>query len=434
MPVDLSLAGLPSSFPSSRPRLMHWGIAWLLSTAIGGGLVILFWPAAMSTHGPWFWCCVIGGPNALFFIALGLRLTHVEVRYLQALYRNHHRRTWLEERIEYAQQPLKVIATGYCLPLASVTLTAALSAGTSLTGPKIPRNGAGYVEHNRFAEDDPVLSNKWNCEPWFADAARESAGSSIPSPDTLAPQVSIIRQALSTVVPRLQLLCNGEIKYMPAVRVIASTEQAAARVHHVREALRCFGFADLECLAAPASAPLMLLDSWLDAGEERALLVVCAEWYADVPPDRSTESAIAVLFAPMHSQLPASVCALGQIHRPVQGDYRELGDVLANTSLWGSVDPSDVAYAWIGNWSSDDDTVLFSAFQNASLSGLESCDTQRRIDPVIGKAGASDGWLSMIAALESGIDGVHLIVDGAATVKAAILNVSVKSIDHHVDD
>jgi hypothetical protein len=49
----------------------------------------------------------------------------------------------------------------------------------------------------------------------------------------------------------------------------------------------------LACEAALDTDGLMLIDTWLDAADKRALLVLAATWH-EVPPAGSTEAAVAV--------------------------------------------------------------------------------------------------------------------------------------------
>jgi hypothetical protein len=127
-----------------------------------------------------------------------------------------------------------------------------------------------------------------------------------------------------------------------------------------------------------------------------------------------------VLLGPGHYRLPEGVRVAGTLHRPVAGTLDELEYVFANAVIWGNAEAPKVTRAWISNLSSEHDTTLLAALGAASLSGVTKLEAQRRPDRIVGDSGAANPWLSVAAAIESGLSGPQLIVDGAV---AAILYV-----------
>ncbi|MGR3906605.1 hypothetical protein Q3A80_06125 [Burkholderia sp. SR8] len=434
MPVDLSPAGLPSAYPAHGPRFRPWLLGWLLCCGFGAAVVLLLWPAGTPARGTQFWLCLFGIPNAVFFAALAIARTIYEADYLHALFRNRHRAAWLRDRILTAQRPLQVLGAGYCLPLGGKPLREVFAGKTSLLEARVPRSGTGRVVHNRFADDDPMLREDPDAPALFdtelpegLDAGHVEAFAPLEAQEpraTVSPAVRMITQALAPLADSLRALSQYDVKYAPAIRVLAAPETASVRVEQVGLALQWFGLPDLECFAVPVTDGLMVADAWLDAREQRPLLTIVAEWH-DVPPPGSTEGAVAVLLGPGVFQLPEPISVLGLLHRPVIDELDALDAVLANSVLWGKTDSASVATVWTSGLDGSNDTKLLGALRNAGLAGIAKQDTQRRPDSLIGHAGAAGGWLSVAAALEA-TAGTQLILHAPSSTsiaQAAILHV-----------
>jgi hypothetical protein len=292
-----------------------------------------------------------------------------------------------------------------------------------------PRSGSGLLSHSRFKDDDPRLDafeGAWSAseaDTTLDDAARAPMLEHTLSRDQAPPLVQIMEHALSSLASVLRVLSQLGSARTPAVRVLASPDNANERVQQVHHALQSVGLPEWECRAVPADDGLMLADAWLDLDEKRPLLLIAAEWY-DTPPPDSTEGAVAVLLAPEALSLPESVTACGTLHRPVNGAFDALSDVLANTALWGNTDANSVSHAWISGLEGLRDSALLEALEVASFTAVKTRDAQRRPDAMVGRAGAMGGWLSVAAAVESGAAVPHLVLHLAQTAQAAILYVN----------
>ncbi|MDN8034715.1 hypothetical protein [Burkholderia vietnamiensis] len=435
MPVDLSPAGLPSAYPAHGPRFWPWLLGWLLCCGLGAAAVLLLWPTGTPARGTRFWLCLFGIPNAVFFAALAIARTIYEANYLHALFRNRHRAAWLRDRILTAQRPLQVLGAGYCLPLGGKPLREVLAGKTSLLEARVPRSGTGRVVHNRFADEDPALREDADAPALFdtelpedLDAGHVEAFAPVEAQDpraTVSPAVRLIAQALTPLVESLLALSQYGVKYAPAVRVLTASETARVDVEQVGLALQWVGLPDLECFAVPATDGLMVADAWLDARDQRPLLIIAAEWHDAAPPG-STEGAVAVLLGPGVFQLPEPISVLGQLHRPVDDELDALDAVLANGVLWGKTDSDTVATAWISGLEGSSDTKLLAALRTSGLAAIAKPEAQRRPDSIIGHAGAAGGWLSVAAALEA-TAGTQLILHSpspTSIAQAAILHVN----------
>lgn len=431
MPVDLSASGLPSAYPTYKRRFVPWLVGWILCCAMGVVLTLLLWPTHTYTRTPLFWLCLVGVSNVVFCFALGVSRSLYEVTYRQARYRNQHRQAWLDDRVRYAQQPLRVLGAGYCLPFAQTSLAEAVAGTMPLITSQPPRSGSGLLSHSRFKDDDPRIDASENAWLESASDADTILDDVAPSPtlehalprDRVPPVVRIMEHALSPLSSVLLALSRQGSAHAPAVRVTVSPQNADERVQQVRQALQHASLPAWECRAVPADDGLMLADAWLDLDEKRPLLMIAAEWY-DTPPADSTEGAVAVLLAPEALSLPESVTACGTLHRPVNGAFDALSDVLANAALWGNTNATSVSHAWISGLETSRDSTLLAALEGASFTAVKTLDAQRRPDPMVGRSGAMGGWLSIAAAVESGATASHLILHVAQTVQAAILYVN----------
>lgn len=428
MPVDLSPAGPPCAYPTNRPRLVPWLIGWVLCNGIGSAVALLLWPAGTPAHGARFWFCVVGIPNGLFFITLGIARAGYEALWFRAHYRNMHRRKWLNSRVRYAQQPLQVLGVGYCLPLGGMGLAGAMSAAKPIPKMQAPRNGPGTILHNRFADNDPQLDSlAIEAEVEQHEAVQDESESQVSTQAPVSSTANLIRRALEPLAVSLLALSQCEPIHWPKVHVLASPAEAGEREQQVRDALGMAGLPALQCQAVPATDGLLVADTWLDAGETRPLLVIAAEWHDAQPSVGSTEGSIAVLLGPGVFVLPEPVKVVATLHRPVAGELDTLADVLANAVLWGNADAPTVQPAWISGLDASHDTDLLAALKKASLTGVTKLETQRRADRLIGRAGAAGGWLSVAAAVESAAAGPHLILhtpQHTQTAQAAILYVN----------
>jgi hypothetical protein len=415
MPVDLSPAGLPSAYPDHGPRFWPWLGIWAACCVLGAAIALLLWPNGEPARGAWFWFCVVGLPNGVFGILLGFARAGYEAFWFRAHYRNMHRNKWLGERVRFAQRPLQVLGVGYCLPLGDLSLAATMTAGRPLQKMQPPRNGPGMILHNRFLDSEPQLAYQ-TVEP----VEHEDVALSLDEVRS-SPTVSMFRAALLPLAASLHALSQYEQIHWPQVRVLATPAGASAREQQVRDALRIAGLPPLSCQAVPESDGLLVADAWLDAHERRPLLVIAAAWHDASPPVGSTEGCVAVLLGPGFYQLPEQVKIAGRLHRPVAGDLDELESVFANAAIWGDADAPAVTHAWISGLSGEHDRALLAGLTEASLSGVTQQETQRRPDRIVGDAGAANAWLSIAAAIESGMSGPQLIIDRAM---AAILYVA----------
>ena len=447
MPVDLSPAGLPSAYPAHGPRLLPWLLGWVLCCGIGAAVVLLLWPAGTPARGAWFWLCLLGIPNAVFFAALGVARAGYEADYLYALLRNQHRAAWLKDRLRVAQRPLQVLGAGYCLPLGGRPIGEVLGGMAPQVEARVPRSGTGRVVHSRFADDDPLFSEAaeeraQSDDEMIEEIYAERAGAGAPIDESIGPVhalvlpvVRVVEGALTPIVESLLALSQYGPKYAPAVRVLSAPGTAGTRVEQVRQALWRAGLPELECVAVPAEDGLMVADAWLDAAERRPLLVIAAEWH-DAPPPGSTEGAVAVLLSPGVFQLPESVRVAGVLHRPAADDLEGLDAVLANGVLWGKADAAAVDVAWISGLDGSRETALLAALRSAGLAGVAKQETQRRPDRLIGHAGAAGGWLSIAAAIEA-TSGTQLILhapSSASIAQVAILRVNDRTNNEKLDD
>ncbi|WP_250503736.1 hypothetical protein [Caballeronia sp. AZ7_KS35] len=422
MPVDLSEAGEPYSYPAHGPRLLPWLGIWLACGALGVPLALLAWPASEAASGPSFWLAVLGVPNFAFLALLSIARIGYEALWSHAHNRNRARMKRLAERLRIAQKPLQVLGAGYCLPSVTLNLPDAVAAKTPFFKSQSPRSGVGNVLHNRFDDES------WSDDPTsFATTPEDDDHD---QPDTQTPEatrriatvVLKLVAALEPLVPALQALSQYGHQYAPLVRVLAPSEGADKAKQHAVDALRLSGLPALDCVAVPDPQGLMVADGWLDTRERRALLILAYAWHDTDPPERSSEAAVAVLLNAGFYQLPESVQALATLHRPIedQADVATLRDLALNAALWGKTDASNITHAWLTRLNAEHDRTLLDELKRAGFAGIATHETHRRPDRIVGDAGAATPWLCIAAAIESGEAGPHLILDRA---QAAILYV-----------
>ncbi|MGS0897388.1 hypothetical protein ACVBGC_33470 [Burkholderia stagnalis] len=415
MPIDLSQAGRPSAYPR-RPRFWPWWFCiWLACAMSGAAVALLIWPKNERASGPWFWFCVVAIPNGFFGLLFAIERARYEAMWYRAYHRNLHRGRWLTERIRIAQQPLRVLGVGYCLPLNDQTLAQAIQAGARLPRPRQPRSGSGVIEHCRF--DDP--SEAFD-EPDAVDPAEESEAGLVEdaAPKRPVTQLALrIAEALEPLAASLHALTHYEATHWPQVRVLAEPGEAVLREQEVRDALQWAGLPPLAVLAVPASRGLLVADAWLDAREACPLLVIATAWHEAQPPTGSTEGCVAMLLDAGFYRLPEGVPVMATLHRPVKGNADEIEYGFANAVIWGGADFAAVTRAWVTRAVKRCNRGL----RIANLDALANSDAQCDLAYIVGDFGSASGWLSIAAATEcSAADAPQLIIDG---VQSAIVHV-----------
>ncbi|WP_157779457.1 hypothetical protein [Cupriavidus pauculus] len=162
----------------------------------------------------------------------------------------------------------------------------------------------------------------------------------------------------------------------------------------------------------------MVADAWLDAKDARPLLVVATAWHEAGPPEGSTEGCVAVLLTAGYFRLPDTVKVAALLHRPVTALAGEVEYGFANAAVWGKADFASIVRAWITRPVDGGDRAL----RAANMNSISKDEAQRRPDRIAGDLGDANGWLSIIAAIESGAaDGPQLIIDG---LQSAVLRVT----------
>jgi hypothetical protein len=422
MPVDLSLAGRPSAYPR-RPRFWPWWFCiWLACNVFGVAIAMLLWPKGQPASGGWFWFCFVCAPNGAFLILFAIERAGYEGLWYRAYWRNHHRGRWLAERLRTAQKPLQVLDVGYCLPLGEQTewaLAGAIATGKRAVTAQLPRTGSKLVLHSRFKEADWMVDEPSTVSLEVGEASREE--------EKATERVSLltlkIAKALEPLEATLHALTVYERQWWPQVRVLSERDSEQADVARVVDALRIAGLPPLVVQAVAAADGLMVADAWLDAKDTRPLLVVATAWHEAGPPEGSAEGCVAVLLSAGYFRLPETVEVAALLHRPVTGLAGEVEYGFANAAVWGKVDFASVVRAWITRPVDGCDKAL----RVANMDAIAKDETQRRPDRIAGDLGDANGWLSIIAAIESGAaDGPQLIIDG---LQSAVLRVTPAATD-----
>ncbi|NLP59965.1 hypothetical protein [Paraburkholderia sacchari] len=421
MPVDLSPAGRPSAYPR-RPRFWPWWcFIWIACNIVGVTIAMLVWPKGQPASGGAFWFWFVGVPNGAFVALFGIERIGYEGLWYRAHWRNHHRNRWLAERLRIAQRPLQVLGVGYCLPLGGQVLADALAAGKYLPVEQIPRTGVERVSHTRFEDASWMVEESTTVG--FEDGEKSlDAKRTNQSVQLLTVKLA---QTLEQFSGSLRALTCYERVWWPQVRVLSAPGREQAEVARVVEALRIAGLPSLAVQAVPASDGLMVADAWLDAREARPLLVVATAWHENGPPEGSTEGCVAVLLSAGYFKLPETVRVAALLHRPVQGLAGGAAYGFANAALWGKTAYASLVRAWITRPVDGCDKALYAAHMDV----LTKDEAQRRPDRIVGDFGDGNGWLSVAAAVESGVaDGPQLIIDG---MQSAVLHVMPSTTDNH---
>ncbi|MEM5328552.1 hypothetical protein VSR34_18445 [Paraburkholderia sp. JHI2823] len=419
MPVDLSPAGRPSAYPR-RPRFWPWWFCiWLACNIFGIAIAMLLWPKGQPASGGWFWLCFVGFPNGAFLILLGIERAGYEGLWYRAYWRNHHRGRWLAERLRTAQKSLQVLGVGYCLPLGEQTLAGAIAAKKRLPASQMPRAGMRFVEHARFEDTDWLAE-----EPVSVDRFADDETIAVQGPAKQLPLLTLkVVHALKRLEASLSALTAYERQWWPQVRVLSASGREQADVAMVTDALRIAGLPPLAVQAVATADGLMVADAWLDAKEVRPLLIVATAWHEAGPPEGSTEGCIAVLMTVAYFRLPETVKVAALLHRPVTGLAGEVEYGFANAAVWGKADFTSFVRTWITRPVDGCDKALRAAHMDAIVKD----EAQRRPDRIVGDFGDANGWLSVVAAIESGpADGPQLIIDG---VQSAVLRVTPTTAD-----
>lgn len=406
MPVDLKQLGPPRQYPPRRLRLRAWLPVWIVCVLLIDGTVLLLWSKNTTAQGAWFWLLIAGLPNAVFIALVAWNRAHYESEHLQVLYYNDHRERRRLELIHEGQQPLKMLGYAYRLPLEQGALAKTVAQGKSLLKAQPLPDGTTIVRHLRLPDDA-------ECD------AADSRLTQIVQRSSLARNGELYAQLLAPLVDMIEALVASGAS--PTIRLVvedgAPAEQA---LEQIRVVVSAFHLPALECKAAPGSDGLMLIDAWLDAKDQRPLLVIAGTLH-DIPPPESTEGGVALLLVPESLRLPPGLAPCAAIHRPVSRHADELGEGAALAMLWGKANPSSVRHAWVAGFDDHQHMLIGEACRHVGLVPLTTNESRFNLDRIVGHAGSASGWLAVAAAAESGADYPQLILNRARTMQAAVV-------------
>ncbi|GAB3629713.1 hypothetical protein GCM10027419_45680 [Pandoraea terrae] len=371
--------------------------------------MLLLWPNGSPASGAWFWLWMIGAPNAVFLVLLGLRRAAYETEYLHALYYNQHWENRRHELIERGQQPLHVLAYSYRFPLEGQALAQTILDGPAVLRAQPLRDSSAVVRHTRLPDAEP---DSGQVDPLLAKVLQQ-----VP----LTPHGNLYAHLLVPLVKVLRDLSQTGSGHLPKVRLVTdATSVTPDPLEPLRAVINACGLPSLDCEIAPASQGLMLADAWLDGGASRPVLLIAAQ-LRDVPPADSTEGGVAVLLARPSLQLPDSIGPCATLHRPVTADPGTMADGLATAVCWGKADADTVQHVWMTGFHADENRLLAGTFRDIGLAGLSSQEAKHLPDHALGHAGVAAGWLSVAAAVESGTDGPQLVMTRAENIQMAVL-------------
>ncbi|MFL9919653.1 hypothetical protein PQR75_30585 [Paraburkholderia fungorum] len=376
MPVELPVSR-PESERPTPPNLTLWLALFIAFMLTGVAATLLTWPKAEPTGTPWFWIQLLALPALAWCVAFGLRRHYYDEETERFCADDEVCRADRAEAIQFASEPLAVVAHAYLCEPGHTGLASRIVKGPPMLDSRLPRSGGESVRHTSLSaiDDADHLERFRSC--FFEllnliDDQLFNLPSSVPLDVYLQPPPNVDRKHLLA----MWLACWEAFGHRPA-----------------------------EVSWLPAGSGLMALDAWLDTtggpALEKFALFVAVQLH-ERPPENSAEAAVALLlgWAPLAERAGIKPTAL--LHRPVEAQSNALADATEHALLWGRATPQQINTIWQAALRSHDKSALI---QSASNLGLPASKTDgfsgiHSIDTALGDAGVAAPWLVAALAIE----------------------------------
>ncbi|RQZ36472.1 hypothetical protein DIE16_19030 [Burkholderia sp. Bp9090] len=387
--MALDLLSLPPEKPvlDEPPSRFLWGAVFVVLTAVGILAVLMLWPEGEPTRTPWFWICVSIYPAGFsaFVVSRRYRAYELERAKVQA---------WNDASRKYNAQAF----ARESVPMLVLAAAARVTADDTENG--IDQIIDGTMKLRARASEQKAnesVSARW-FEPIEARLAVDDAER---HDEVLAwlykRLLDDLKKTLATLPADLPLRVLLDVSGYIGVSDVVEQWRKEWRRHKLR-----FARTDRE----PGSLDLMAVDSWLDDRNgplhQHAVLLVSVAFnkvIAEPPESGSAEAGVGLLLVSGALASRFELRPIAAFHRPRRAGNDDPDHALTYGLRWGGAAPDDVGALWMSGFDSRAAGSLRTALSAGNPEGENGkVLLEFELDRIVGKAGASAGWLAAACA------------------------------------
>ncbi|MCA8241759.1 hypothetical protein [Burkholderia sp. AU32262] len=387
MALDFSSLPREKPVPDKSPSRILWASVFIVLTAVGALAVLMLWPEGEPTRTPWFWICVSVYPTVFSAFVVSRRYRAYELECAKVRAWNDACRKYNAQAFARESVPMLVLAA-----VARVTADDTENGIDQIVGGTM-RLHAKASKH----EANESVSARW-FEPIEARLAADDEERH--------------DRVLEWLYERLLNDLKATLNALPAdlpLRVLLDVPGHVGEsdvVEQWRKEWRRHGLRFARTDRAPEALDLMTVDSWLDDRNgplhRHAVLLVSVALnrvIAAPPASGSAEAGVGLLLVSDALASRFGLRPIAAFHRPRRAGNDDPGHALTYGIRWGGATPDEIGALWMtgfdGQAAGSVRTALGAGTPEATP---EEVVTEFELDRIVGKAGASAGWLAAACA------------------------------------
>ncbi|VWD56726.1 hypothetical protein [Burkholderia contaminans] len=387
MALDFSSLPPEKPVPDESPSRILWAAVFIVLTAVGVLAVLMLWPKDEPTRTPWFWICVSVYPTVFsaFIVSRRYRAYELERAKVQA---------WNDASSKYNAQAF----ARESVPMLVLAAAARVTADDTDNGIDPIVDGAMKLRAKASAQQaNESVSARW-FEPIEARLAADDAQRQDEVLEWLYERlIDDLHETLNALPADLPLRVLLDISgYVGESDVVEQWRKEWRR--------RKLRFARTD--RAPESLDLMTVDTWLDERNgplhQHAVLLVSIALgtvIAESPAPGSAEAGVGLLLVSEDLASRFELRPIVAFHRPRRAGNDDPGHALTYGLRWGGTAPDDIGALWTSGFDSRTAGSLRTALRTGSPEGeTDEAVPEFELDRIVGKAGASAGWLAAACA------------------------------------
>ncbi|KAA1183151.1 hypothetical protein [Photorhabdus heterorhabditis] len=382
MPVDMSAIPILAE-RKPGPIIKRWLIALMIFISLGGCATVVYWPASVPIHTPWFWCCFLVFPFLAWAGAFGIRCLCYQICQIWSDSWDYEREVCFYQETQRGQRYLNVLAHVVDLPQTVMTgsLATQLMAQKAVLPSWVDMAHGQVVRQIRFA-----MPERPSRERLYEKMAALLADEAL---TTALRQLSIHY----TVFSSLQIDAGLDAAEYEAVW------QSVWEASGIRTPLSIL----------PGTG-LAIIDGWLDTSRHNAVLLVVAIRLVTEVMDGQGDTAVALLlnstpirqstlFVPQREPIST---VQATIHRPELTQDDDMKYALSQALLWADIPSESIHQLWFSGMGCDNQSQAISTLLIDQLPNVgEQAERQCDIDVQTGFTGIASPWLAAAVAIDA---------------------------------
>ncbi|EQB98425.1 hypothetical protein [Photorhabdus temperata] len=380
MPVDMHSIPLPAE-RKLVPVIKRWLIALVIFISLGGFATVVYWPANVPIHTPWFWCCFLVFPFLMWAGVFGVRCLYYELNQIWSDTWDYERNILLYQETQRGQRHLNVLAHVTHLPQTVMTGSLAIQLMAQKEGlPSwVDMANGQVIRQIRFDMPERPIREQLH-EKMAALLADETLG-------------TVLRQ-----LPHHSVFLSLQIDAGSDATEYEAVWQSVWEASGINTPLSILPGMGLD-----------IIDGWLDTPRHNAVLLIVAIRLVTGVIDGQGDTAVALLlnhpirqrtlFMSQPELMPAIHAVM---HRPELTREGDMKYALSQALLWADIPADAIQQLWFTGMGCDNQaqaifTPLIDQLPNVGKQTEKQCD----IDVQTGFTGIASPWLAAAVAIDA---------------------------------